>query len=91
MTHELRIPTTEQYAYINVQFEGTAEEAFDEYQRLTKLVKGGAGLERKEFIRILDEYLTTKQLTGDPGMLEQMSEDQRLVINEIKKSFARNN
>lgn len=87
----LRIPTADPYAYIEVQFDGTADEAFEEYKRLTSLVKGGAGLERKDFIKVLDEYLTTKTLSGDPGVLAEMSDDQLLVIQEIKKSFARTN
>jgi hypothetical protein len=88
LVHELRIPT-DMYAYLNIQFCGSPEEAFAEYQRLTAMVKGGAGLERKDFIKILDEYIATKQLSGDPGLVEQMSLDQQLVINEIRKSFTR--
>jgi hypothetical protein len=86
----LRIPTADPYAYIEVQFDGTPDEAFDEYKRLTALVKGGAGLERKDFIAILDDYLKTGQMTGDPGILSEMSDDQQLVISEIRKSFGRN-
>jgi len=39
----LRIPTKEQYAYIEVQFEGSADEALEEYRRLTDLVNGRQG------------------------------------------------
>jgi hypothetical protein len=91
MTNTLRIPTNDQYGFIEVQFEGTPDEAYEEYRRLVALVKGGGGLERKEFIAILDEYLTTKKLSGDPGVLSQMNDDQQLVIQEIKKSYARAN
>ncbi len=87
----LRIPTADMYAYIEVQFVGTPDEAYEEYRRLMTMVKGGAGLERKDFIAILDEYLTTKTITADPGIIAQMSDDQQLVIQEIKKSFARTN
>lgn len=87
----LRIPTADPYAYMEVQHEGTADEAFAEYKRLTALVKGGAGLERKDFIRVLDEYLSTKTLSGDPGVLAEMSDDQQLVIQEVKKAYARIN
>jgi len=47
MTHHLRIPTKEQYAYIEVEFSGTPEEAFAEYQRLTDLVQGKHGVFRQ--------------------------------------------
>ena len=89
LTHELRIPTADMYGYMNIQFRGSADEAYSEYLRLMSMVKGGAGLERKDFIKVLDEYLTTKQLTGDPGIIEAMSPDQQLVISEIRRSFTR--
>ena len=89
LIHELRVPTADMYAYMNIQFRGTADEAFTEHQRLMSMVKGGAGLERKDFIKVLDEYLSTKQLSGDPGIIEQMSPDQQLVISEIRRSFTR--
>lgn len=38
--HILRVPTAEQYAYIEAEFDGSPEEAFAEYQRLTALVQG---------------------------------------------------
>lgn len=38
MTHEIRIPTT-QYGYINFQFEGTADEAIVEHNRLLKIIQ----------------------------------------------------
>ncbi len=38
--HTLRIPTKEQYAYIEFTVDGTPEEAHAEYQRLTRLVQG---------------------------------------------------
>lgn len=39
MKHVLRIPTQEQYAYVESEFEGTVEEALAEYTRITNLVK----------------------------------------------------
>ncbi len=85
----LRIPTADQYAYIEVPFDGTADDAFVEYQRLTAMVRGGEGLEPKAFNAILDEYLTTDKITGDPGMVSDMSLDQQMIIQSIKRSRAR--
>lgn len=85
----LRIPTADPYAYIEVQFEGTPDEAFVEYQRLTTIVKGGTGLEPREFNRVLDQYLW-----GDGHMqaheYEEMNLDQQTIIQVIKRSRARN-
>lgn len=39
MKHTLRVPTKESYAYIETEFEGTAEDAFAEYQKLTDMVQ----------------------------------------------------
>jgi hypothetical protein len=90
--HELRIPTLEPYAYINIEFEGTAEEALAEYKRITALVKGepeGFGLTDKEFNAVIDELLTKGSITGDPGMLEQMTKEQSSTIQSIKRSLKR--
>lgn len=39
MKHHLRVPTTDPYAYIESEFEGTAEQAVALYKHLTNLVK----------------------------------------------------
>jgi hypothetical protein len=84
--NRLRIPA-EQFAYIEVDFDGTPEEAVEEYRRITKLVKGGAGVDSKEWNRILDGYLTKKtMLADDYGAL---SLPQQAIIQEIKRSIAR--
>jgi hypothetical protein len=87
----LRIPTNEQYAYIEHEFEGSADEAVEEYQRLTQLVKGGSGLPEKEFNGILDHYLSGEPFVGDEIMaqIEMMSAQQRWTMNAIKRSKAR--
>lgn len=38
MIHKLRIPTKETYAYIETEFEGSAEEAVAEYRRISDLI-----------------------------------------------------
>lgn len=39
----LRIPTKEQYAYVEVQYDGTPDEAIVEYRRLTEIIQGVHG------------------------------------------------
>ena len=38
---QLRIPTAEQYAYMEVTVEGTAEEIIEAYHEITKKYKNG--------------------------------------------------
>lgn len=89
MKTTLRIPTTEQYAYCEFEFEGTAEEAIAEYHRLTALVSGGTGMDTKDFNKVLDKYL------WDDGTMKEeeyhaMNLSQQEIIQTIKRSKARN-
>lgn len=84
----LRIPTV-QYGYMDVEFEGTPEEAIQEHNRILALYNGGFGLETKEFNKALDTYL--RDGTGETEVYLQMSTDQQRVFQEIKKSFKRIN
>lgn len=45
----------------------------------------------REFNRILDELLREKSIRGDPGMLAEMSELQREIIQAVKRSYKRLN
>jgi hypothetical protein len=87
----VRVPTADQYAYIEVQATGTREEIHGIYQEFMTMVRGGNGLEPKEFNAILDEYLVTNKITGDPGMVSAMNIDQSSIIQAIKRSRARTN
>ncbi len=87
MLTKLRIPTLDQYAYIEVEFEGTTDEAIEEYNRLTQKIKGGVGLVRPSFNKILDKYLIEETMSADD--YGAMSLDQQTIIQEIKKSKAR--
>ena len=89
MKATLRIPTKEQFAYIEVEVEGTREEIINQYQDFTEGVHGGFGLERLEFNKILDNYLKSGTILS--GEYEQLSSTQQNIIQEIKKSFARVN
>jgi len=89
MKTTLRIPTLEQYAYCEFEFEGTAEEAIVEYRRLTKLISGGVAMDTRDFNKVLDKYLW-----GDGTMKEEeyntMDLSQQEIIQTIKRSKARN-
>lgn len=89
MRHILRIPTSQQYAYIEVEFEGTSEEALDLYDELTRKVKNGAGIDKKLFNELFDEYVITGTAKNGAEVWEQMSEFQQSVFRELKKSFTR--
>ena len=92
LTH-IRIPTKDPYAYLEVEFLGTTDDALDEYNRLTSLIKGesGAGLERKQFNDMLDLYLAGEPIPDGTELWAQMNGVQQAVFQEIKKSKARTN
>ena len=83
----LRVPTGEQYAYIEIDFSGTPEQIVSAYYEFTKLVKPAEGLPSKEFNKALDRYLT--EHTGDTDTYLRMSRSQQDVFQEVKKAFKR--
>lgn len=88
-----RIPTT-QYGFLEVEEEfsvfGTP---LDLRQRHDELVAAfaretGEGLSPKEFNAFMDTYLST----GKPGEIDdwaRMSDEQKNIVNEVKKCFLR--
>ena len=86
MKTEIRIPTT-QYGYITLEFEGTAEEAIAEHNRVLSLYAGGAGLPDKEYNAFID-----RQLMGEPNEMEvyaSMSLEQQSHVQIIKRALNR--
>lgn len=86
----LRLPTKDQYAYIEVESEANSiEDAHLAYQDAMKLIQGvpSIGLPPKEWNLWLDTYLKTK--TGDADKYAAMSAEQQRVIQEIKRSVKR--
>lgn len=92
MKFTIRIPTA-QYAYLESQFEGEAEEAIAEHNRILGLYndsqksENGPGLNIKDWQRCLDTYLLENSISEED--YTGMSDRQKLLINEIKKSLAR--
>lgn len=86
-----RIPTKEQFAFVEVVEEGvvTDEVIQSRYNDLTNSFKEGLGLPDKVFNALLDEYLTTGTVQNGGDVWEQLSEKQKFVVNEVKKSRKR--
>lgn len=87
MKYLAHVPT-EQYGFISVEVEGSPEEAVEAYKALQGAWQPGPGLSDSQFNAWLDSYLA-----GKPGTVDewsQMSDKQKVVINEIKKSRKRN-
>lgn len=90
MITKLRIPTQDQFAFLEVEFKGTADEAYAEYRRITAMVQGGEGLDSKEFNRVIDEYIW-----GSGTMKEEeyhaMNPSQQSFVQTVKLSRKRFN
>ena len=91
MKYHLRVPT-EMYAYIEAEYEGDTPGAVAAYRELTDAVKVKpdevVGLSALEFNRVLDKYLWQNNI--DVGDFEQLNLAKQAVLQEIKKSKARN-
>ena len=84
---QIRIPTV-QYGYFEIEFEGTPEEAIEEHNRLINKYANstkGEGLGSKEWNSALDRFLIENKI--DPNIWEKMNSEEKIIINEIKKSF----
>ena len=91
MKATLRIPTNEQFAFIEFEMEVSGlSEAFEAYDEATghfKASTDGVGLSTKEWNRCLDKYLTDFTMSSDEG--ERMNKAQRWFIHELDKSSNR--
>jgi len=82
----VRIPT-DQYAYVEIEVEGTPTEIMDAYRDMKNAYGSGVGLPDKEWREALDRYIYEEHL--DSKRFLAMSEIQQLIIQEIKKSKKR--
>src|SRR3990167_11034013 len=90
LRHKLLIPSNiAEYSNVEFEFEGTAEEAIDEYYRLFNLFRGGAGMNDKEFNEVIDEYLSTQKIADGADRYEAMNRDHKMIIQTLKRSFKR--
>lgn len=92
MKYTLRIPTKEQYAYIEAEYEGDAladpEELVAAYNALTRAVLGGTGLGMKAFAALLVEYIQTGGIPN--GGNNEYSTNESLLLGEITKLIRKN-
>lgn len=91
MKHVIHTPT-EQFGFVETEF-GNEETgaAFINHRELVWASKPGCGLTAKEFNDILDEYLTSNKIAGDPGIMARMNTEQCAIIQAIKRSKKRTN
>lgn len=90
MKYLAHVPT-EQYGYISVEVEGEAHEAVEAYKALQAAWSGkGTGIPQKDWTRFLDAYIGSGKPPEDGlALWEEMSDTQRLVVNEVKKTLKR--
>ena len=91
MKHTIHTPTAD-FAYVETEYESSTEQiavAVLEHTALVAGIKGGEGLDEKEFNRVLDEYLTTKTVVNGTEHYAAMNLQQQGVFQTIKRSFAR--
>lgn len=84
----IRVPL-DQFAYLEFPFEGTPDEAIQEYRRVTNIFKGNSepGLPEKEYNAWIDRYLSSG--TGDTDSYAQMNDEQTRCVQTIKRSINR--
>ena len=87
----IRIPTNDQFAFIEFEKDvAGVDDALDIYNEAIGRFRpnnGGIGLEHKDWIRVLDKYLTSKTLLSEEN--EKMSKAQQWMIKELDKAFTR--
>ena len=90
MKYLAHIPT-EQFGFISVELEGSAEQAVEAYREVAELtkVRPSNELETKVFNNLIDNYLSGGKIEDGANYWEQMSPAQQGVFQEIKKSFKR--
>ena len=89
MMHHLRVPTQEPYAYLETDFEGSAEDAVTLYREITQMIQYGDGMEEKQFNEIIDLMIGREPIQLDPGELDKMNKAQRYLFDGVRKSIGR--
>lgn len=88
MKTTLRLPTQDQYAYIELEIEANStEDAIEAYNQAMRLIKPSGGLLEAEFNVFLDKYLETSK--GDVNVYNEMSKPQQDIIQTLKRAFKR--
>lgn len=85
MKARLRIATKDQFCFIEADCEGDPNEIVAEYGALYKAYWSRGGIEPKQFQGILDGYIWHNRPFSEQEY-NAMSEEQKWLVNEIKKS-----
>ncbi len=88
-----RIPTNDQYAFVEVteEFEGGPEFIRERYDEISAQFKSGEGLPQKEWCAVMDAYVSTGKVENGVEVWSRMSKYQQAVIQELKRCFNRTN
>lgn len=76
-----------QYEFIEQEVE-SVEEAQSLYHEVKRAFKSGEGLPKKEWDKVVEDVLQ-RQLSGDPGILDEMNAYQKSFVDETKRGFSR--
>lgn len=89
MKYILRIPMQDQYSYTEIicDTKEEYEEAKIDYSAYKSLNNNGEGLSEKEWKDTLDRYLQENKMSSE--VWDKMNNEEKTIINEIKKSFSR--
>ncbi len=90
----LRIPTRDQYAFVELVLEDvTPQEAKEYYDNWKEsFLNEETSLPAKDFSLFIDCYISTGHPPeGGLQLWEEMDKNQKVVVNEIKKYFSRKN
>ena len=85
----IRIPTSDPYAYLEIDYEGEPDEVVEVYREFTNLInpKDTEGLLDKEWNALTDKYLTTNTMKAEE--YESLSREQKEKVQWIKRAFKR--
>jgi len=86
MKATIRIPT-QMYGFVEIEVDEDPEKILEIHNAFIRSVAPQTGLPEKEWRQILDKYLTDGEMEADTHA--QMNENQKYVINEIKKYYKR--
>lgn len=90
MKYTFRIPTTDPYAYVEVEMDDKdmeGRDVSDVYHSLIGQFKPSTGLDNKLFNKFIDNQLNG--VGNDIEEYNQMSPEQQLVVQTVKRSIKR--
>ena len=90
MKHTLRIPT-DQYAYVEVEVEGTPEEAKGKYDEIKRAFSGDTSMSEHTFLEWIMAIVNSDfEVWGDVNAYNELSAERKMVIQSLKRYYKRN-